>query len=115
MTDAHADGANLRDEGTSLAQDAQDATAPGWSERAYAAIVAVACRADEIHRDDVCAVFTEDPEHFNAWGAVWLRALRDRVIAPAGKYRRSRDRKKHAHVYPVYRSLVRRREDRAYG
>jgi len=99
-----ADGAALRNTGMAIAREAQERAAPGWAERAYQAIVGVARFRPTVHVDDVLAVFGEPPEHPNAWGSVWQRAIRDGVITPTGMLRESRDRRKHRHQYPVYRS-----------
>jgi succinate dehydrogenase/fumarate reductase flavoprotein subunit len=103
------DGVSRRDSGMTLAADAQDDKDPGWSDRALAAIIALAKQQDELHTDDLAAAFAETPRHFNAWGAVWMRAIRERIIERTGRYHAARDPKKHAHVYPIYRSLMRGR------
>lgn len=104
---AHADrAAQLRDAGMRLAASAQDGKHPGWSELAYAAIVAVAKRQEHLFVDDVLRELRADPHHPNAWGGVWMRAIRSRVIEDSGHTKRSADPKKHAHKYTVYRSLV---------
>jgi hypothetical protein len=99
-------GAQLRDHGMAVANDAQESKAPGWSARAGAAIVRVALAQPTVHVDDVLAIFTEQPEHPNAWGSVWQQAVRDGVIRRSGRLRETRDRRKHRHQYPVYLSLV---------
>jgi hypothetical protein len=103
---AWADGAALRDTGMDLASEAQEEVSPGWSERAYQAIVTVARFRPEVHVDDVLRIFTEQPAHPNAWGAVWSRAIRDRVISRTGRVRETQDRRKHRHQYPVYQSEI---------
>jgi hypothetical protein len=95
----------FRDFGASLAAAAQEKDMPGWAEKAFGVIVELSSRYPEIHTDDVSPRVPE-PAHFNAWGAVWLRAIRERVIERTGRYRKSTDPKKHSHVYPVYRSLI---------
>jgi hypothetical protein len=82
------------------------AVVPGWAERAYQAIVAVARFRPTVHVDDVLLIFTEEPKHPNAWGLVWVRALRDRVISRTETMRETRDRRKHRHRYPVYASKL---------
>ena len=101
-----ADGAALRDTGMTIANEAQERDAPGWSDRAYRAIVMVARYRPEVHVDDVLAIFREQPAHPNAWGAVWQRAVRERVISRTGRLRETQDRRKHRHQYPVYRSEI---------
>lgn len=98
--------AKLRDAGMALASEAQDRAIPSWSELAYRAIVAVARTQGEVHVDDVLRVFTAKPEHHNAWGAPWMRALKDGVIERTGRVRPSFDPGKHKHQYPIYRSKI---------
>jgi hypothetical protein len=99
-------GVVLRDRGMAIAEAAQERCAPGWSDRYYAAIVRRARAHPTVHRDDVALDFTEKPEHFNAAGAPWQRAVRDGVLGRPTEFRASRDRKKNAHNYPVYPSLI---------
>ncbi len=101
-----ADGAARRDRGMAIASEAQEHDVPGWAARAYAAIVVVACHQPTVHVDDVLRIFREQPAHFNAWGAVWQRAIRDGVISRTGMIRECRDPKKHRHLSPLYRSEI---------
>ena len=74
---------------------------------AYAAIVTVAKRQATVHVDDVLAECSARPRHPNAWGGVWMRAIRAGVIERSGELQHCRvDRGKHAHAYPVYRSCL---------
>lgn len=95
----------LRDRGMAIASDAQDGTVPNWSALAYMAILNVSRLQETVHVDDVRAIFGHEPAHHNAWGAVWMRAIRDGVLDRTGTVRPSTDPKKHAHNYPIYRSL----------
>ena len=109
MTDlfAWSEAQTLRDQGMALAADAQESEAPGFSALAYAAIEMVARRQTEVHVDDVLAECPIRPAHPNAYGSVWLRAIRNRIIERTGTVRPCRtDARKHSHNYPVYRSLV---------
>lgn len=99
-------GKRLRDNGMALASDAQERVEIGWAELAYMAILSVARMKETVHVDDVRAIFSHEPHHHNAWGAVWMRAIRDGVIERTGTVRPSIDPKKHKHQYAVYRSLV---------
>ncbi len=101
-----ADGAALRDVGMGLANAAQESADPGWADRAYLAITAVARSSPTVHVDDVLVIFPDRPEHPNAWGSVWLRAIRAGVISRTGMVRGTGDRRKHRHQYPVYRSEI---------
>lgn len=101
---AHATAKRLRDAGLAEAE----AHAPKFSARAYAAIADLARRSPTLHIDDVI-LFTDVGEapHPNAWGAVWMKAIRAGLIARTAEVRPCRhDPKKHGHQYPVYRSLV---------
>jgi hypothetical protein len=101
-----ADGAALRDGGMTTAAEAQERVAPGWADRAYHAIVVAARTSASVHVDDVLRIFPEPPEHPNAWGAVWSRAIRNGVISRSGLVREAQDRRKHRHQYPVYASAI---------
>jgi hypothetical protein len=101
-----ADGAALRDAGMMTAAEAQEHEQPGWAERAYQAIIAVARQRASVHVDDVLRVFPEQPAHPNAWGSVWQKAIREGVITRSGTVRETQDRRKHRHQYPVYLSAV---------
>jgi hypothetical protein len=107
MTDLIALAEDLRARGISLADKVERATEPGWSEKAYLAIVTVAKRQATVHVNDVVEIFDQMPKHPNAWGAIWSRAKRDGVIAHRGDPpRKCADVRKHRHLSPVYRSLV---------
>jgi hypothetical protein len=96
---------SLRERGMSLAADAQDRVAPAWADEAFNAIVKVARCQSTVFVDDVWPKVAP-PSHPNAFGAVWMRAIRQKVIEPTGERRRSIAPRKHAHSYPVYRSLI---------
>jgi hypothetical protein len=101
------EGAALRDRGMALAEAAQERKAPGWSDRAYAAIDHVAHAQPTVHIDPVRQVFREEPPtHPRAWGAVWTRAIKAGLIEPTGMVSKTTDPRKHGHPCPVYRSLV---------
>jgi hypothetical protein len=98
---------HLRDRGMSLAAEAQGME---WSDLAYDTILRIAASQPTVHVDDVLAQFSVTPDHPNAWGAVWMRAIRAGVIEHSGTVRPSSDPKKHRHQYPVYRSRAYRGE-----
>jgi len=95
-----------RDRGAARAAEAQDNAVPGWGDHAYDAIVLVAKRQTTVFVDDVLKIFAVKPSHPNAWGAVWLRAIKANVIEHSGTVRPTTDARKNAHQYPVYRSLL---------
>lgn len=97
----------LRDTGMHLAEAGQMEAAPEWHACAYAVIVKVARESQAVHIDDILQEFTRKPKHPNAWGAVWMRAIRAKVIKRSGLYAPCRmDPAKHAHQYPIYDSLI---------
>lgn len=105
MTDlfAHADAKALRDGGLVIVE----AHGPGFAAAAYEAIQSIAASQASVHIDDVLACGLPQPHHPNAWGAVWMRAIRAGLIERTDETRAcTRDPKKHAHRYPVYRSLA---------
>jgi hypothetical protein len=99
----------LRDRGMSLATEAQDRKVPAWSQVAYEAIVRIAERQETVHVDNVIEAGVPAPAHPNAWGSVWMKAIKNGVIERTGTVRPSADPAKHKHNYPVYRSNIHRR------
>lgn len=104
-----AQGAAARDAGMALAELAQTMENPDFSTEALNAIRRVAKRQEMLFVDDVLAECKATPRHHNAWGAVWVRAIKERIIIATNQVRQSRDPAKHAHAYRVYRSLQFRR------
>lgn len=99
-------GEILRDMGMQAAAAAQESETPGFAMQAYAAVVAVARRQPTVHVDDVLA-FGLEASHPNAWGAIWMRAIKNRIIVRSGRLRPClRDPGKHKHQYPVYTSMI---------
>ncbi len=97
--------AERRDIGMIEAEFAEALTGSDFSEAAYAAICHVARRQCEIHVDHVLRYCKVRPTHFNAWGSVWMRAIKDGVIIKTGMVRPCvSDPGKHKHSSPVYRS-----------
>jgi hypothetical protein len=103
---------NLEFEKARLARDAGMATAAAaegaeFAVEAYATIVNIARRQATVHVDDVLTTMKIKPVHPNAWGRVWVEALKNRVIEPSGATRLCKsDAGKNAHRYLVYRSLI---------
>ena len=109
MSDLFTWARGRRDAGMGHAADAEDREQPDFAEAAFLVICRIAANQPEVHIDDVLVRFTLKPHHPNAWGAVWMRAIRERVIEHSGRVRPCRtDAKKNAHQYPIYRSLLRR-------
>lgn len=78
-----------------------------WKDRAFAALVRVARHQRELTADDVRAVDgLEDPHHPNAWGAVFMRAVRTGVIVNTGRTVNSDRPDAHRRRIPVYGSGV---------
>lgn len=95
----------LRNRGMTLAANAQDQKEPEWADEAFKAIVTAARCNSKVHVDDVWPKVAP-PHHHNAWGAVWMRAIKARVIEKTSERRHSIAPRKHKHEYPVYRSLI---------
>ncbi|MGX9392543.1 hypothetical protein ACWX0K_20450 [Nitrobacteraceae bacterium UC4446_H13] len=94
-----------RDAGMTEAAFAEVFTNPDFGEAAYAAICHVARRQCEVHVDHVLPLIRVKPAHPNAFGAVWMRAIKDGVIVRTGTVRPCKtDPLKRAHQYPVYAS-----------
>lgn len=94
-----------RDAGMTEAAFAEVFSNPDFGEAAYAAICHVARRQCELHVDDILRFCKVKPSHPNAWGAVWMRAIKDGVIVRTGTVRPCKtDPCKRAHQYPVYAS-----------
>lgn len=106
MSDLVELAASLRDRGMSLAELGQDAKAPLWSERAYAALIRVARRQKTLFADDLRAELREPPVHCNAFGAVRLRAIRDGVIVRTSETKHSQEPIRHKHRYSIYASKI---------
>jgi hypothetical protein len=96
-----------RDHGMALASHAQERKAPRWTDIAYAAIEDIARRQIHVHVDDVLQAGVPRPKHPNAWGAVWMRAIRNDIIQRTNQTRLCTvDPGKNAHRYPVYFSRI---------
>ena len=107
MTDLFQYAQQQRDRGMNIAVSAQDAEVPRWSDIAYAAIERVARRQIHVHIDNVLAENVPRPAHANAWGAVWMRAIRNGIIQRSNETRPCKaDSGKHAHRYCVYFSCI---------
>jgi len=100
---------HLRDKGMSLAATAEAFVQPDFSTAAYRMICALAQSQETLFVDDLLDALDIEPSHPNAFGSVWMRAIRNHIIAPTGERRKSKDPKKHAHQYVVYKSLICRR------
>lgn len=96
--------AELRDLGMTRAEEA---AGPMFSALAFAAIRRVAQQQATVHVDDVLRECSVRPSSPNAWGAVWMKAIKSGLICRTGEARRCRtDPNKHAHTYPVYKSMI---------
>lgn len=104
MTDLVELAAQLRDRGMSLAELAQDTSSACWSQRADEALIRVARRMEFLFTDDLRRELNDDPEHFNCWGSVWMRAIKVGVIERTNETRHSAIPALHKHRYPIYRS-----------
>ena len=98
-------GKALRDDGMKLAVEAEGQE---WADRAFLAIIDVALAKPTVHVNDVLEIFPDPPRHHNAWGAVWMRAIRAGVIQRTGTTAPCVSAQKHARQAPVYRSEIRK-------
>lgn len=92
-----------RDEGMAQAADHAGLL---WGEFAYMALKGLAVTRRELHTDDLAEACPWEPASPNAWGGIWMRALRAGLIERTGELRPSKQPAKHRHAYPCYRSLV---------
>ena len=93
-----------RDKGMATAAAAEGAA---FAVEAYATLLKIARRKQTVHIDDVLPEMKVRPAHYNAWGAVWMRALRANILTPTGVTRPcATDSAKHAHDYKIYRSNI---------
>lgn len=100
----------LAEQGMATATEHADTVAPGWSERAFDLVCQFACIRHEFLGEDVrrWAHETQDldlPPKACAWGAVMVRAARERIIVKAG-YRMTRIPPQHAKPAVLWSSLV---------
>lgn len=96
-----------RDFGIETAMEAQSRDAPDYCDALFEAICAIARKQPTVHIDDVLRIFHRKPHHPNANGGPWLRARRERIVRPSGRFARCTvDPNKNAHVYPVLESLI---------
>jgi hypothetical protein len=101
--------ATARDAGMALAELAETMENPEFSTEALNAIRRVAKRQETLFVDDVLAECRATPRHHNAWGMIWVRAIKERIIIATNQVKQSCDPAKHRHAYRVYRSLQYRR------
>lgn len=105
--DLFAFAAQRRDQGMQAAADAQNSKEVGFTDRAYEVIRGIALKQPTVHIDDFLAVSDLKPDHPNAFGAPWMRAIRNGVLERTGTIAPcKRDPKKHGHNYPIYRSKI---------
>lgn len=93
-------GRKLRDDGMS---EAVDAEGNQWASMAYKVMCLIAKTQPTVHVDDVIGAVGQ-PDHPNAWGSVWMRAIKNGVLQRTSETRQTADPLKHAHRYPVYAS-----------
>jgi hypothetical protein len=96
-------GRERRDAGMDLAEGAEGTA---WSVYADGVLKTLAEELPELHTDDLNRCLELHPRHPNAFGGVWMRAIKAGLIRKSGRYRTSKQRGKNAHSYPVYDSLV---------
>lgn len=100
-------GRQARDAGMASAARHAESDPAVWSaEAAYRALVELARTQPYVHTDDLAKAYPATCPRPNAWGQVWLRALRERVIERTGGSLPSKQPGKHAHSYPRYESRL---------
>lgn len=77
-----------------------------WRAGAMAAIERLAQTTREFTSDDVRAAITEEPQHFNAFGALFLSAAKRGWIERTGRTAISKRVAAHAHSNPVWASKI---------
>lgn len=83
------------------------AHAPNFSEVAYAALVRIAKRQRVLFADDLIAELNGlKPNHPNAIGPCWQRAVHEGVIQRTNQVKPSHVASKRARLCPVYLSLI---------
>lgn len=96
------------EQGMDQAGEHADQVYPGWREEAYEFLVSYAERHPFFISEDVSDA-TKDLNHFvqpptdRAWGSVYRRAIKERIIERAGT---GISRRRHASICPKWRSLV---------
>lgn len=96
-----------RDAGIQQAADHAEEARPGWTDRAFAFLKTYAERHDSFISEDVSdaaiAAGEPQPPTLRAWGAVYIRAVRDNVIIQTGS---GRSRRRHHSICPRWGSLI---------
>lgn len=102
--DEYEKGKTKREFGMDLAAS----NSPVFSHLAYKAIYNLALTHPTLHIDDVLQkADVPTPKSPNAWGSVWMKAIRTGVLERTSELRPCRtDSKKHVHQYPVYKSCI---------
>ena len=94
-------------EGMETAGEHADDVHEGWREHAYEFLLTYASKHPLFISEDVSDASKEagfpQPPTDRAWGSVYLRAQRARVIAKAGI---GRSRRRHASICPLWQSRV---------
>lgn len=99
------DGRSAKDRGMQIAAS----KCPDAVDAAYDALVRLACTQQFVHIDDFLPVIESLPlkPSPNAMGSVWQRARKNDVLTKTGRYKAcAAHARKHAHEYPIYRSLI---------
>jgi hypothetical protein len=99
----------LAAEGMQRAVDHADDVEPGWSDLAYAMLEQYAFDHFELMTEEVRAWAQDkglaEPPTARAWGAVALRAARNRIIVKVG-HRQTRNPLAHSALATVWRSEI---------
>lgn len=100
------EGRRRAERGMSLAGSGDAAAREAFRQQAMAAIITLARTQEFLFVDDLVGMLTVDPPHFNCWGGVWQRAMKDGVVEKTDRFRKTAQPSKHAHEYRIYKSKL---------
>lgn len=93
--------------GMARALDTAERDNPDFGDHALEILTRLAATQQTVHIDDFLTATSLRPSSPNAMGAIWQRAAKRRIIERTGFTKPCEtDVKKHAHQYPVYKSLI---------
>lgn len=101
-------GEHRRDQGMARVKSAEAQRNPGWSRRALRAIENLAFDIEYFTTDDLKLRFAERPKSPKAWGPVWGKAKRLKLVELAINREKPKSAipSQNAHRLDVYHSLI---------
>lgn len=104
------EGRQLANEGAERATEHAEKVDPGWKKEAYEIIHSVAMEREHLHADHVWQRAAEwglpAPPDNRAWGSIWSKAIRAKIIEKTGRYTTTKRSVAHRMDIPIYRSLI---------